>query len=172
MTNWDGIEWRQFEITHSSLNCVLLLKNILVSINIHWHQEERWWDESWLNHLLILNWLFQWDGHKTGIVIAIDGDVCQTVSVNDKYVLPDSISHFTFGMNDLNELVSKLINKHGYSINTEDEGNVMMDLIIIQRWRRNMKYQMNKPSSLRMNEMIVQSVFSEIDCLELMGLIN
>ena len=47
-----------------------------------------------MNHLLFLNWLFQWDGHKTGIVIAIDGDVCQTVSVNDKYVLPDSISHF------------------------------------------------------------------------------
>ena len=48
------------------------------------------------NHLLLLNWLFQWDGHKTGIVISIDGDVCQTVSVNDKYVLPDSISHFYF----------------------------------------------------------------------------
>ena len=96
VTNWDGIEWRQFGITHSSLNCVLFLKNILVSMNIHWHQEERWWHESCLNHLLILNWLFQWDGHKTGIVIAIDGDVCQTVSVNAKYVLPDSISHFYF----------------------------------------------------------------------------
>ncbi len=125
-----------------------------------------------MNHLLLLNWLFQWDGHKTGIVIAIDGDVCQTVSINDKYVLPDSISHFTFGRNDLDELVIKLMNKHGYSINNDDEGSVMMDLIIIQRWRRNMKYQMNKPVSLRMNDMIVQSVFSEIDCLELMGLIN
>ena len=35
-----------------------------------------------------------------------------------------------------------------------------------------MKYQMNKPPSLRMNDIIVQSVFSEIACLELMGLIN
>ena len=44
VTNWDGIEWRQFGITHSSLNCVFLLKNILVSMNVHWHQEEmmRW----------------------------------------------------------------------------------------------------------------------------------
>ena len=76
------------------------------------------------------------------------------------------------GRNDLDELVIKLMNKHGYSINNDDEGSVMMDLIIIQRWRRNMKYQMNKPPSLRMNDMIVQSVFSEIACLELMGLIN
>ena len=79
---------------------------------------------------------------------------------------------FTFGRNYLDELVIKLINKHGYSINNDDEGSVMIDLIIIQRWRRNMKYQLNKPSSLRVNDMIVQSVFSEIDCLELMGLIN
>ena len=64
------------------------------------------------------------------------------------------------------------MNKHGYSINNDDEGSVMIDLIIIQRWRRNMKDQMNKPVSLRMNDMIVQSVFSEIACLELMGLIN
>ena len=64
------------------------------------------------------------------------------------------------------------MNEHGYSINNDDEGSVMMDLIIIQRWRRNMKYQMNKQVSLRMNDMIVQRVFSEIACLELMGLIN
>ena len=64
------------------------------------------------------------------------------------------------------------MNEHGYSINNDDEGSVMMDLIIIQKWRRNMKYQMNKQVSLRMNDMIVQSVFSEIACLELMGLIN
>ena len=64
------------------------------------------------------------------------------------------------------------MNEHGCSINNDDEGSVMIDLIIIQRWRRNMKYQMNKQVSLRMNDMIVQSVFSEIACLELMGLIN
>jgi hypothetical protein len=76
------------------------------------------------------------------------------------------------GRNDLDELVIKLINEHGYSINNDDEGSVMMNLIIIQRLRRNMKYQMNKQVSLRMNDIIVQSVFSEIACLELMGLIN
>ena len=64
------------------------------------------------------------------------------------------------------------MNEHGYSINNNDEGSVMMHLIIIQRWGRNMKDQMNKQVSLRMNDMIVQSVFSEIACLELMGLIN
>ena len=37
------------------------------------------------------------------------------------------------GRNDLDELVIKLINEHGYSINNDDEGSVMMDLIIIQR---------------------------------------
>ena len=79
---------------------------------------------------------------------------------------------FTFGTNDLDELVIKLMNEHGYSINNDGEGSVMMHLIIIQRLRRNMKYQMNKQVSLRMNDMIVQSVFSEIACLELMGLIN
>ena len=63
------------------------------------------------------------------------------------------------------------MNEHGYSINNDDEGSVMMDLIIIQRWRRNMKYQMNKPPSLRMNDIIVQSIFSEIVCLKLMGLV-
>ena len=51
------------------------------------------------------------------------------------------------------------MNEHGYSINNDDEGSVMMDLIIIQRWRRNMKYQMNKQVSLRMNDMIIQSAF-------------
>ena len=55
VTNWDGIEWRQFGITHSSLNCVLFLKNILVSMNIHWHQEERWWDESFVDFELIVS---------------------------------------------------------------------------------------------------------------------
>jgi hypothetical protein len=40
---------------------------------------------------------------------------------------------FTFGRNDLDELVIKLMNKHGYSINNDDEGSVMMHLIIIQR---------------------------------------
>ena len=37
------------------------------------------------------------------------------------------------GRNDLDELVIKLINEHGYSINNDDEGSVMMDLIIIQK---------------------------------------
>ena len=55
VTNWDGIEWRQFGITHSSLNCVLLLKNILVSMNIHWHQKERWWHESFVVFELIVS---------------------------------------------------------------------------------------------------------------------
>ena len=40
---------------------------------------------------------------------------------------------FTFGRNDLDELVIKLMNEHGYSINNDDEGSVMMNLIIIQR---------------------------------------
>ena len=92
VTNWDRIEWRQFGITHSSLNCVLLLKNILVSMNVHWNQEERWWHESFVDFELIVS--MRWT--KIGIVTAIDGDVCQTVSVNDNYVLPDSISHFYF----------------------------------------------------------------------------
>ena len=37
------------------------------------------------------------------------------------------------GRNDLDELVIKLMNEHGYSINNDDEGSVMMNLIIIQR---------------------------------------
>lgn len=104
VTNWDGIEWRQFGITHSSLNCVLLLKNILVSMNIHWHKEERWWHESFV----VLNWLFQWDGHKTGIVIAIDGDVCQTVSV--KWQLCSSWLYFTFSLLEGMTLMSLWLN--------------------------------------------------------------
>ena len=46
------------------------------------------------NHLLFLNWLFQSHGHKTGIVIAIDDDVCQTMSV--KWQLCSSWLYFTF----------------------------------------------------------------------------
>ena len=41
---------------------------------------------------------------------------------------------FTFGRNDLDELVIKLMNEHGYSINNDDEGSVKIDLIIIQKW--------------------------------------
>ena len=45
----------------------------------------------------------------------------------------------------------------------------MMHLIIIQKWRRNMKYQMDKQLSLRMNGVAVQSVFSDIVCFEFDG---
>ena len=46
----------------------------------------------------------------------------------------------------------------------------MMDFIIIQKWRRNMKWEIDKPSWLKMNDRIVQDVFSEIVCLKLVGL--